>query len=66
MSQICIFNDEEQNFRTLGKRVIPQSFSFFPRRELTCFAVVWMTWTISDNFAFYFDLLAAQTNLIPW
>ena len=43
-----------------------QTFSFFPRREMTCFAVVWTTWASDDkcsNLCSYF--WSTDSTLIP-
>ena len=45
---------------------ISQTFSFFPRREMTCFAVVWTTWAYDDKCSILsFYLWSAGSNLIP-
>ena len=48
---------------------ISQPFSSFPRREMTCFASLWTTHALKDNFSLKKkvrspDLQTAQTNLI--
>ena len=46
-SQICIFDNENNCFAGFARAVfifdISQTFSFFLRLEMTCFAVVWTT-----------------------
>ena len=44
--QICIFDNEQQYFCTLCTCTfhLLKTFSFFLRREMSCFAVVWTTW----------------------
>ena len=45
---------------------ISQTFWFFPRREMTCFAVVWTTWACDDKSAILSSSLwSAGSNLIP-
>ena len=45
---------------------IPQTFSFFLRREMTCFAVVRTTWAHDDKCSILSSyLLSAGSNLIP-
>ena len=46
---------------------ISQTFSFFLRREMTCFAVVWTTWPYDDKCSILSSYLrSAGCNLIPW
>ena len=43
-----------------------QTFSFFPRREITCFAVVWTTWAYDDQCSILSSYVpSAGSNLIP-
>ena len=45
---------------------ISQRFSFFPRREMTCFAVAWTTWAYDDKRSILASYLwSAGCNLIP-
>ena len=45
---------------------ILKTFSFFLRRELTCFAVVWTTWAYDDKCSILSCYLSsAGSNLIP-
>ena len=47
---------------------ISQPFSFFPRREMTCFAVVVGRQHSTTNFYFFFssDLKSVHSNLSIW
>ena len=51
--QICIFDNQKQYSHALHVHFpffdILQTFSFFLRREMTCFAVVWTTWAYDDK-----------------
>ena len=45
---------------------ISQTFSFFPWREMTAFAVVWSTWAYDDKCSiFSFYVRSAGSNWIP-
>ena len=45
---------------------ISHTFSFFLRREMTCFAVVWTTWGYDDKCSILSSYLwSAGSNLIP-
>ena len=52
-SQISIFDNENNSFARLARAFficdISQTFSFFPRRGMTCFAVVWRTRAYDDK-----------------
>ena len=41
---------------------ILQTFSFFPRREMTCFAVGWTTWAYNDKYS----ILYSYVSLMCW
>ena len=47
--------------------VLSQTFSSpFPRREMTCLAIVWTTWAFNDKFStFSPNLQTPHSNLIP-
>ena len=50
---------------------ISQTFSFFPRREMTCFAVVWTTWAYDDKFLIFsprwtFSIKVFSLLLLSW
>ena len=78
---MSIFDDEKQQFRALCTYFFPfldisqtivsstnyaQTFSFFPRRNMTCFAVVWTTWECDDRRSILSSYLwSASSNIIP-
>ena len=44
---------------------ILKTFSFFLRRQMTCFAVVWTTWAYDDKCSILSYVPSADSNLIP-
>ena len=45
---------------------ILETFSFFLRREMTCFAVVWTTWAYDEKCSILSSFVpSAGSNLIP-
>lgn len=70
MSKTCIFNDERvlNALHTLHVQFsffsyISQPFSCSPRREMTCFAIMWTTWALDEKFSIF--SLYFQSTLDP-
>ena len=66
--QICIFGNEKQYFLHVhySSFDILKAFSFFLRREMTCFVVVWTTRAYDDKCSILSSyVLSAGSNLIP-
>ena len=41
---------------------ISQTFSFFPRREMTCFAAVWTTWACDDECSILLTVVTSKSQ----
>ena len=45
---------------------IPQTFSFFSRREMTCFAVVWTTWAYVEKCFIFWSTASNLLSVMTW
>ena len=45
---------------------IPQTFSFFSRREMTCFAVVWRTWAYVEKCFIFWSTGSNLLSVMTW
>ena len=63
------FDNENNSFARFTRAFfifdILQTLSFFPRHEMTCFAVVWRTLADDDKVSILSYLWSASFNLIP-